>query len=256
MDIVGGGDGVVGWRTWSEFVGRGLGGLIMVIAPPPSSLDTLAITRQPSRSRPPPPSSPYTSPPHPHTCACIHIHLLAIPTSHQPHPSQPLITNSHLITKPHHPHPAINHHTPPIPVPAQTPTCTGRRPRPACHPHIARWRCLRPPAAEDETQTHAPSTTMPRTSATQPSSLSCNHHARPSIPSTPSPAAAQQTMPTPTVLCNPITLAPLIAHQHSVLLYPDLPHTSPPPPPVLRIVLDQARAAGQLFFAGRRATSA
>ena len=33
-------------------------------------------------------------------------------TSHQPHPSQPLITNSHLITKPHHPPPAINHHLP------------------------------------------------------------------------------------------------------------------------------------------------
>jgi len=192
MDIVGGGDGVVGWRTWSELVGRGLGGLIMVIAPPPSSLDTLAITRQPSRGRPPPSSSvPHTSPTHTHTCIHIHIHLLAIPTSHQPHASQPLITNSHLITQPHHPPPAINHHTPPIPVPAQTPTCTGRRPRPACHPHIARWRCLLPPAAEDETQTHAPSTTMPRTSATQPSSLSCNQHARPSIPSTPSPAAAQ-----------------------------------------------------------------
>ena len=153
-----------------------------------------------------------------------------------PHPPRPAIDHKfspdHTTSPPTPRHQPSPTYTPPIPVPAQTPTCTGRRPRPACHPHIARWRCLCPPAAEDETQTHAPSTTMPRTSATQPSSLSCNHHARPSIPSTPSPAAAQQTMPTSTVLCN----HPRPSHRASTLCPPlsrsppHLPTASASPP--------------------------
>ena len=82
---------------------------------------------------------------------------------------------------------------------------------------------------------------MPRTSATQPSSLSCNHHARPSIPSTPITCCCSTILTlTPTVLCNPIT-----SHRTSTLcpLYPDLPRSSPPPQPVLRIVLERGQPA-------------
>ena len=185
MDIVGGSDGVAGWRTWSDLVGRGLGG-------------DYGYCTTPVQPRHACHHSPAVARPTTTTIITIHIppsrslmHTSTSTCSPWPHlhPPRPAIDHKfspdHTTSPPTPRHQPSPTYTPPIPVPAQTPTCTGRRQRPACHPHIARWRCLRPPAAEDETQTHAPSTTMPRTSATQPSSLSCNQHARPSIPSTP-----------------------------------------------------------------------
>ena len=232
----------------------GVWGVIMVIAPHPSSLDTLAITRQPSRGRPPPSSSPYTSPSH--ALPCRHPHPLAR-HGHIPIPpaSQPLITNSHLITKPHQPHPAINHHLPthhPSQSQPKHPHALTVAPNlPAIHTlpdgaacalqllkmrprHMRRAQlCLAHPP---HNRHRSPATSTPDHPSHQPHHLLLLNHPCPPLPS----SAIQ---------------SPLIAHQHSVLLYPDLPHTSPPPRPVLLTVLDQARSAGQLFVAGRRATS-
>ena len=258
MREIGGGDGVVGWRTWSEFVVRGLGvgssWLLHHTRPASTRLPSLASRREADHHHH---HQYHTHPPHTHT----HASTSTSTCSPYPHPtnppaSQPLITNSHLITQPHHPHPAINHHLPThhpsqsqpkhphaLAVVRDLPAIHTLPDGAACALQLLKMRprhmrraqlCLAHPP---HNRHRSPATTTPDHPSHQPHHLLLLNHPCPPLPS----SAIQ---------------SPLIAHQHSVLLYPDLPHTSPPLRPVLRIVLDQARAAGQLFFAGRRATSA